>query len=147
MAKKPKGVPDYEVGYGKPPQHTQFQKGQSGNPSGKSKKSTSIESELKKLLKNEVIVTLGGEQVAMTNCQAIGHVLVTKAKKGDLASIKYVLEKTGADLSDVPTSQAYTLTEADLQAMNSHAKWLAVIEEAQATQSHEEDQGGDDDPS
>ena len=23
---------DYEVGYGKPPRHTRFQKGQSGNP-------------------------------------------------------------------------------------------------------------------
>ena len=27
--------PSYQVGYGRPPEHTRFQKGQSGNPSGK----------------------------------------------------------------------------------------------------------------
>lgn len=26
---------DYEVGYGRPPKHGQFQKGKSGNPSGR----------------------------------------------------------------------------------------------------------------
>jgi hypothetical protein len=26
---------DYQVGYGKPPRHTQFAKGQSGNPRGR----------------------------------------------------------------------------------------------------------------
>ena len=26
---------DYEVGYGKPPKHTQFKRGQSGNPNGR----------------------------------------------------------------------------------------------------------------
>jgi hypothetical protein len=29
--------PCYDVGYGKPPPHTRFQKGQSGNPKGRSK--------------------------------------------------------------------------------------------------------------
>ena len=28
---------DYEVGYGKPPKHTRFKKGQSGNPKGRPK--------------------------------------------------------------------------------------------------------------
>lgn len=29
---------DYEVGYGKPPEHSQFKKGQSGNPNGRPRK-------------------------------------------------------------------------------------------------------------
>jgi hypothetical protein len=29
--------PCYDVGYGKPPLHTRFRKGQSGNPKGRSK--------------------------------------------------------------------------------------------------------------
>lgn len=34
--RKKKRIPgDYEVGYGKPPRHTQFKKGQSGNPGGR----------------------------------------------------------------------------------------------------------------
>ncbi len=33
---------DYKVGYGKPPVHSQFKKGESGNPSGKSKSPKSV---------------------------------------------------------------------------------------------------------
>jgi hypothetical protein len=29
--------PNYKIGYGKPPKHTQFKKGQSGNKKGKPK--------------------------------------------------------------------------------------------------------------
>jgi hypothetical protein len=35
---KDKTQDDYEVGYGKPPKNTQFQKGSSGNPNGRPKK-------------------------------------------------------------------------------------------------------------
>ena len=31
----PETPPDYVVGYGKPPLHTRFQKGRSGNPNGR----------------------------------------------------------------------------------------------------------------
>ena len=37
MAKLPKNVPDYAVGYGKPPQHSRFKPGRSGNPKGRPK--------------------------------------------------------------------------------------------------------------
>jgi hypothetical protein len=36
MSEAPKNPgEDYDVGYGKPPQHTQFRRGQSGNPGGR----------------------------------------------------------------------------------------------------------------
>ena len=38
MTKVPKPNGDFNVGYGKPPQHTRFPKGQSGNPGGAPKK-------------------------------------------------------------------------------------------------------------
>ena len=34
---KPKASKSYTVGYGKPPIHTRFSKGESGNPKGKKK--------------------------------------------------------------------------------------------------------------
>ena len=40
----------YEVGYGKPPQHTRFKKGESGHPAGRPRGSTNVTSELKGLL-------------------------------------------------------------------------------------------------
>lgn len=38
MTKTPKPHSDFDVGYGKPPHHTRFPKGQSGNPGGAPKK-------------------------------------------------------------------------------------------------------------
>jgi Family of unknown function (DUF5681) len=40
---KPPGSGNYEVGYGKPPVHTRFRKGQSGNPRGSIPKRTPVE--------------------------------------------------------------------------------------------------------
>jgi Family of unknown function (DUF5681) len=40
---KPPGSGNYEVGYGKPPVHTRFRKGQSGNPRGSIRKRTPTE--------------------------------------------------------------------------------------------------------
>jgi hypothetical protein len=45
MSKK-KSSDSYEVGYGKPPKNGRFQKGVSGNPKGRPKKSLNFDDEL-----------------------------------------------------------------------------------------------------
>jgi hypothetical protein len=53
VAKKlPKG--DYDVGYGKPPPHTQFQKGVSGNPRGRPKGSKNLKTLARKVMNTKV---------------------------------------------------------------------------------------------
>ncbi|MDI3334793.1 DUF5681 domain-containing protein [Defluviimonas aestuarii] len=49
MAKKSTPASGKGSGYKNPPQHSQWKKGQSGNPSGKTSKPASIEAKLKKL--------------------------------------------------------------------------------------------------
>jgi len=41
---------DYEVGYGKPPHHTRFVKGQSGNPRGRPRGAKNMKTLLNKAL-------------------------------------------------------------------------------------------------
>ena len=48
---------DYEVGYGKPPRHSQFVKGQSGNPRGRPAGAKNLKTLLNKALNELVIVT------------------------------------------------------------------------------------------
>ena len=52
----------YAVGYGKPPRHSRFEPGQSGNPRGRPPGSKNLSSLLKKALDEPVIVveTVGG---------------------------------------------------------------------------------------
>ena len=45
---------NYLVGYRKPPVHTRFQPGQSGNPSGRAKGSQNFKTLLNRILKEEI---------------------------------------------------------------------------------------------
>ena len=54
--------PDYEVGYKKPPVHTRFQKGQSGNPRGRPRGSKNLSTLLIEALDQLVVVTENGRR-------------------------------------------------------------------------------------
>ena len=56
---------DEPVGYGKPPRHTRFQKGQSGNPKGRKKADPQSSSRKRKLL--EIISEQANELVAVSD--------------------------------------------------------------------------------
>ena len=51
---------NYEVGYGKPPQHTQFKKGHSGNIKGRPRGSRNASTLLDEALRERVMVTENG---------------------------------------------------------------------------------------
>lgn len=70
---------------GKPPEHTKFSKGQSGNPNGRPKKLPSID-----LLMAEV---MGEEKDGITAAQAILNMLRGKAAKGDIKAAQLLLER------------------------------------------------------
>jgi hypothetical protein len=82
----------YAVGYGKPPRHTQFKPGKSGNPSGRPRKTKGF----LEILNKEVlaIVTLGetgGKRQRMSMLQAIARQCVRSAARGDLKATTMVL--------------------------------------------------------
>lgn len=74
---------DYAVGYGKPPKHTQFKPGQSGNPNGRPRGSKSFRSRVMSEGNRMITVTEGGKPVKMRKDDLIVRQLVNKAAAGD----------------------------------------------------------------
>ncbi len=83
----------YDVGYGKPPKEHRFQSGQSGNPGGRPKKSGSTELDLDDVLDGEVVVQTPKGPKKLTSREVEFRQQVDKALKGNLRSIKYVLDQ------------------------------------------------------
>jgi hypothetical protein len=78
----------YTIGYGKPPVHSQFRKGQSGNPSGRPH--SSVVERAKSLIRQEayrkITVRDGDKVVQMTALQAVLRAQFTRAAKGNVAA-------------------------------------------------------------
>lgn len=66
MARKDKGrnqdADSYDIGYRKPPRHSQFKKGQSGNPKGRPKDTRNVSTILAELMTEEVLIREDGRK-------------------------------------------------------------------------------------
>jgi hypothetical protein len=103
-----------ETGYGKPPQHAQFQKGSSGNPKGRPKGKPNLATVLEKTLREKVIVNENGRRKTITKLEAAMKQLINKAAAGDLRALHQLLtlarsaeERTGE------TTPTTSMTETD----------------------------------
>lgn len=75
------------VGYGKPPKHTQFAKGLSGNPKGRPKGSQNLSTLLEKIGRQRISVTENGRTRQLTKFEATILQLLNKAVRGDIKAI------------------------------------------------------------
>ena len=84
---------DYEVGYGKPPRHTRFKKGQSGNPRGRPCGSKNLKTLLSEALNEPVIVTENGRRRKITKREAIVREVINNCSgTPDLRAVKIVFD-------------------------------------------------------
>jgi Family of unknown function (DUF5681) len=83
---------DEKVGYKKPPKATRFRKGQSGNPSGRPKKTSSLRESFREELSGPMLFKIGGEVKPFDSREAYARALVKSARRGSIADIKIILE-------------------------------------------------------
>jgi uncharacterized protein DUF5681 len=86
------------VGYKRPPAHSRFKPGQSGNPSGRAKGSQNFKTLFHKILKEQVSLREGSDLRKVTKAEAIMRSLVVGALKGDtrsLGTLFRLAEQTG----------------------------------------------------
>ena len=83
---------DYQIGYKKPPVHTRFPKGVSGNPSGRSRGSRNLKTDFLEELSERVTVTEGGKRRHHSKQRVTIKALVNKAMTGDVRAAAKVIE-------------------------------------------------------
>ena len=85
----PDNASDYQVGPGRPPLHTRFRKGQSGNPGGRSIKT--LPALLADALDETIFVTIDGRRRKLTKREAIIAQMVDKSASADLRATKMLI--------------------------------------------------------
>src|SRR5215469_2140867 len=81
---------DYAANYRKPPEHTRFKKGQSGNPRGRPAKN--LPALLAAALNEKVTVTENGKRRQVTKREAVTAQLVNKSASAELRATKMLID-------------------------------------------------------
>ena len=106
---------DYEVGYGRPPVHTRFRKGQSGNPRGGRARDKTMPEALRMALRAKVMVTENGERKSVPCIEVAARQLANKAAAGDLSAIRLIVLICPEIQNELPQTIQVVLSETDMR--------------------------------
>lgn len=76
----------YKVGFKKPPKHSQFKKGQSGNPKGRPKGTKNLKTDLLEELSEKILIKELGKSKSVSKQRALIKAQISRALKSDKAS-------------------------------------------------------------
>ena len=82
---------EYEVGYRKPPKANRFQKGQSGNPRGRSKGTRNLKTDLLDELAERISIKEGDRPLRVSKQRALLKTLMARGMKGDTRAAGLIL--------------------------------------------------------
>ena len=101
------GGADSVIGYRRPPRHSQFKPGTSGNPKGRPKQSKSLKSIIQDALTSKVTVRENGRVRSVSKIEAVVLSHVERALKGDDKAAVAVIRMAGhVDLLSGPEDGA-----------------------------------------
>lgn len=114
---------DYEVGYGRPPQESQFKPGESGNRRGRPKGVRSEAEILNALLNRKVTIQERGRTRQISVLEATYHRIAQNGLKGDLRAAAFLLNRMAA-VAQRSGDQSPEMNEDDRAVLNSYLAQL-----------------------
>ena len=88
----------FAVGYGRPPVHSRFKPGKSGNPKGRAKQSRNMRTIVQQVLNEDMQIRKGGRLRRMSAMEALVRTTLTRSFKGDpkaLVSLIVIMKQSG----------------------------------------------------
>src|SRR5258708_15945018 len=82
----------YKVGFQRPPRHTQFRQGTSGNPKGRPREAKNLAAVLDEALAEKVAIVENGRRRKITKRSAMIKQLVNKAASGNLRASRQLTD-------------------------------------------------------
>jgi hypothetical protein len=127
---------DAEIGYGKPPKRTRFQRGTSGNPKGRPKGKRNFGTVLAEALQEKIVIKENGQRKIVTKLEAAVTQLANKAAAGDLIALRQltVLVRSVQELAVEPPTKE--LSEDDLKIMRRVLQRQATCADGDPDESH-----------
>jgi hypothetical protein len=106
----------YEIGYAKPPVHTRFQKGESGNPRGKKKGHKGLKGAVSAVFQEKVAIRTARGVKKVTKLDALVQKLMNDALTGDGRAVMHIVrlaKEAGLTQEVAVIEEAQDLSEQD----------------------------------
>jgi replication-associated recombination protein RarA len=111
------------VGYRKPPKHSQFKKGESGNLKGRPRGSLNLATVLERTLREQIVTNQNGRRTVITKLEAAVKELVTQAAAGDARAMRHLSQLViSAEQRSVVVEPVTELSETDQKVMENVLK-------------------------
>lgn len=95
----------YEVGRGKPPRHSRFKPGQSGNPRGRPRQAKGLKTIIREIMTEKVAVRLAGGERKVSRMQAVVLKTVESALRGNPRAMTELLRLYSTAIPDSDPAQ------------------------------------------
>jgi hypothetical protein len=118
----------YPVGYKKPPKHSQFKKGESGNKKGRPKGAKGLKTIVRDVFAQKVVVRSANGSTRMSKMEAIVHKTAEKSFAGDIRAIMAALKLYATYVPDESPSLISLDAVIDVPAEQMDAADRAIIE-------------------
>lgn len=99
---------DNDVGYKKPPRHSRFKPGQSGNPNGRPKGAKGVATIVQKVIAEKVTLNQNGKATKVSKLEAGIQLLAKEALSGDIKALIQLLalaRQYGPASPEAPTAR------------------------------------------